>query len=208
MLDHQDAEIDALAVQMARQNHYENAWTLGLEIQSFGEERISAFKSVLEKGTLAARRATAFWLSDEAEHIPAEMFLQISDDSDDDIRFYAAYGLGYAHHPQAVPKLRKMLLHDSSSEVRQTAAHSLYSAALINGKIEDIIGDFGIALEKETSPIVREEIVTSLSYFLGTTALDKAIGLLEKAARDGVPEVAEQAQISLSVLRNESLFKI
>jgi HEAT repeat protein len=199
-----DSEITLLAQRMATQDVYEEAWMIGLEIQAYGEAAIKGFQHVLDHGTLAARRATAFWLSDEAENIPPDIFLKLSTDLDSDIRYYAAYGLGYVKNEQAVSRLRDMMLNDSSAEVRQTAAHSLYPAAHLNGAIKDIIADFGHALQNEQSVVVREEIVTSLSYFLGTEVINKAIKLLvETALQDKSPPVVEQARISLSVLRNE-----
>jgi HEAT repeat protein len=198
-----ESEVLGIAQRMATQKNYEDAWTLGLELQAFGDEGVEGFLLVLREGTLAARRATAFWLSDEAEGIPDEIFLSIAQDPDDDIRFYAAYGLGYSKQGQTLPQLRYLLLNDSSVEVRQTAAYSLYSAAKLNHTIEDIIDDFAKALQKDPSHIVREEIVTTLSYFLGTPAIHKAIYLLELALRDPAPSVVYQAQISLHVLKNE-----
>lgn len=200
-----DTEIASLASMMAEATTYEDAWLTGLELQSFGANRISAFQTVLSNGTPVARRAIAFWLSDEAETIPPELFLTLTDDPDDDIRYYAAYGLGYVKHPRAVPQLRQMMLTDETAEVRQTAAHSLYPAAILNNQVEAIISDYTKALTQEKSAVVREEIVTSLSYFLGTAAQNKAILLLKDALEDPNLIVVEQARISLSVLRNEAL---
>jgi HEAT repeat protein len=199
-----DSEITLLAQRMASQTVYEDAWMIGLEIQAFGEAAITAYQHVLKHGTVAARRATAFWLSDEAENIPPAIFLDLSTDPDNDIRYYAAYGLGYVQHEQAVHRLRELMLNDPSAEVRQTAAHSLYPAAHLNEAIHQIIADFANALHQEPADVVREEIVTSLSYFLGTDVIHKAIKLLvETALQDKSPSVVEQAQISLSILRNE-----
>lgn len=198
-----DSEVEILAKQMASQESYEEAWMVGLEIQAFGSNGISAFKHVLKTGTPASRRATAFWLSDEAEHVPAEIFLTICEDKDDEIRFYAAYGLGYVKHEAVVDKLRDIMRKDSSSEVRQTAAQSLYPAAQLNNAIKDIIDDFAFVLEHDTSPMVREEVVTSLSYFLGTMVIEKAVSLLESALHDASDVVVDQARISLSILKNE-----
>ncbi len=200
-----DTEISSLATLMAEATTYEDAWLTGLELQSFGVERIPALKAVLADGTLVARRASAFWLSDEAETIPPELFLSLSEDEDDDIRYYAAYGLGYMKHPRAVPQLRQMMLNDESVEVRQTAAHSLYPAAVLNNQVQSIIDDYTKALSAEKLAVVREEIVTSLSYFLGTPARNEAILLLKDALEDPNLTVVEQARISLSVLRNEAL---
>lgn len=200
-----DTEISLLANLMAESTTYEDAWLTGLELQSFGTERIPAFQTVLQDGTPFARRAAAFWLSDEAETIPAELFLSIANDADNDIRYYAAYGLGYIKHPRAVPQLRAMMLDDKTIETRQTAAHSLYSAALLNNQIDSIISDYAKALTQEKSAVVREEIVTCLSYFLGTSAQTEAIQLLKDALEDPNLIVVEQARISLSVLRNEAL---
>jgi HEAT repeat protein len=195
-------DIIDLADLMAQQGTYEDAWTIGLEIQSFGNHE--AFHYVLQNGNQAARRAAAFWLADEAEKVPAEIFLSISDDEDDDIRFHAAYGLGYVEHPRAVPTLSEMLLSDKAVEVRQTAAHSIYPAAKLNNSIDhDIINNFEKVLEKETEHAVREEIVTSLSYFFGTPVQDEAAQLLEQMTKDANSNVAAQAQISLLVLKNE-----
>lgn len=199
-----ETEIASLAKRMAEQASYEEAWVTGLEIQSFGNNSTSALQQVLQSDNTAARRAAAFWLSDEAEKIPAEIFLKMSTDDDDDIRYYAAYGLGYVHHAEVLPRLRDMMLRDPSAEVRQTAAHSLYPAAQQNASPEAIINDFAYALKHEKSPVVREEIVTSLSYFLGTPVVDKAVKLLvETALQDDSASVVEQARISLSVLLNE-----
>lgn len=191
-----------LADLMAQQGTYEDAWTIGLEIQSFGNHE--AFHYVLQNGSPVARRAAAFWLADEAEKVPAEIFLSISDDKDDDIRFHAAYGLGYVEHPRAVPTLSEMLLSDQAAEVRQTAAHSIYPAAKLNNAIDhNIIQIFETVLAKEANYAVREEIVTSLSYFFGTAVQDEAAKLLEQMTRDADGNVAAQAQISLLVLKNE-----
>ncbi|MCI0710002.1 MAG: HEAT repeat domain-containing protein [Chloroflexi bacterium] len=190
-----------LADLMAQQGTYEEAWTIGLEIQSFGNHE--AFHYVLQNGSQVARRAAAFWLADEAEKVPAEIFLSISDDEDDDIRFHAAYGLGYVEHPKAVPTLAEMLLSDKAAEVRQTAAHSIYPAARLNNSIDNIIiKNFEKVLQKETNDAVREEIVTSLSYFFGTPVQDEAAKLLEQMTKDADNNVAVQAQISLLVLKN------
>ena len=71
--------------------------------------------------------------------------------------------------------------------------------------LEEIIKDFANALEKESSTVVKEEIVTSLSYFLGTEVVDDAINLLKQAAKDNDAVVSEQAKISLSILKNEEM---
>jgi hypothetical protein len=134
-----ESEVMLLAKRMSEQERYEDAWTIGLEIQAFGKESIEAFEYVLRQGTLAARRATAFWLSDEAEAVPPQLFLSIAQDPDDDIRYYAAYGLGYMVHPAVVAQLQRLMLQDSSIEVRQTAVPSLFSAAKLNRSLEKIL---------------------------------------------------------------------
>ena len=190
-----------LADLMAQQGTYEDAWTIGLEIQSFGN--YEAFHYVLQNGNEVARRAAAFWLADEAEKVPAEIFLSISHDADEDLRFHAAYGLGYVEHPKAVSTLSEMLTSDNAAEVRQTAAHSIYPSARLNNAIDhSIIKNFKKVLSKESSNAVREEIATSLSYFFGTDVQDEAAKLLEEMTRDKDANVAAQAQISLLVLKN------
>jgi HEAT repeat protein len=196
-------EKTALACQMAAQASYDDAWMTGLELQSFGRVGAAAFRYVLDHGTAAARRAAAFWLSDDAECAPPEVFLAMAADADSEIRFYAAYGLGYIQHPETVKALQKMMRHDHSPEVRQTAAQSLYPAARLNNCVETIIDDFAFALARDKSPIVREEAATSLANFLKTPVLHKAIELLEKTLKDEDESVRVQARISLSVLRNE-----
>lgn len=196
-------EVAEMAQRMAIQDSYDNAWMLGLEIQTYGESGISALHYVVREGTLVARRAASFWLSDDAENVPSEIFLEMATDKDHEVRFHAAYGLGYAKHPQAVPVLQYMMHKDDSAEVRQTAAQSLYPAARLNGSTDTIIHDFALALANDPEPTVREEIVTSLANFLKSPVKHKAITLLAKAIKDKDDMVRAQAKISLSVLRNE-----
>jgi HEAT repeat protein len=196
-------EVAALARRMASRTTYDDAWMIGLEIQSYGQASAIALKYVLEHGTQPARHAAAFWLSDEAEQVPPDVFLKMAADLDSEIRFYAAYGLGYVRHPESVKMLRHLMRHDASPEVRQTAAQSLYAAARLNNSVESIIEDFAHALAHDNSPGVREEVATSLANFLKTPVLHQAIDLLEKALRDKDESVSVQARISLSVLKNE-----
>lgn len=197
------AEIMEMARRMASQKTYDGAWMIGLEIQTFGESGITGLHHVLKHGTLQARRAASFWLSDEAEGVPAEIFLEMAKDDDDEVRFHAAYGLGYVKHAQAVSILRDMMHQDTSIEVRQTAVQSLFPSARLNRCVETIVGDFSNVLMNDRSPIVREEVATSLSNFLKSSVKHKAIALLVKAMKDEDEMVRTQARISLSVLRNE-----
>lgn len=196
-------EITRLARRMAKCKTYDEAWMLGLELEAFGQVSTVAFKYVLENGTQVARHAAAFWLSDEAEIVPAEIFLKMASDEDSEIRFHAAYGLGYVRHADGVKTLQRMLRHDPNPEVRQTAAQSLFAAAKLNTEVDSIIDDFAHVLVHDEASIVREEAATSLANFLKTPVLHKAIELLEKSLEDTDEAVRVQARISLSVLRNE-----
>jgi HEAT repeat protein len=196
-------EITALARRMAKSKTYDEAWMLGLELQAFGRVSTAAFKYVLEHGTQMGRHAAAFWLSDEAEMVPADIFLKMASDTDSEIRFHAAYGLGYVRHADVINTLQKLLRQDASPEVRQTAAQSLFAAARLNNAVEVVIEDFAHSLKHDADPTVREEAATSLANFLKTPVLLKAVELLEKALEDKDETVRVQAKISLSVLRNE-----
>jgi HEAT repeat protein len=196
-------EVAEMARRMAIQENYDSAWMLGLEVQTFGEEGIAGLRYVVKEGTLLSRRAASFWLSDDAENVPSEIFLEMANDADPEVRFHAAYGLGYAKNPQAVPVLRRMMQYDDSPEVRQTATQSLYPAARLNGCADTIINDFAKALTHDPAPTVREEVATSLANFLKSPVKHKAIALLVKAIKDTDDMVRAQARISLSVLRNE-----
>jgi HEAT repeat protein len=196
-------EVMAMSERMARQNTYDSAWMLGLEIQTFGKMGISSFTYVLEKGTIYARRAAAFWLSDEAEQVPSHIFLKMAKDEDGEIRFHAAYGLGYVKHEEAIPVLRDLMHNDPSAEVRQTATQSLFAAARLNGGVENIIDDFAGVLGKDESPTVREEVATSLANYLKSPVKHRAVTLLLKAMKDPDTLVRDQARISLSVLRDQ-----
>jgi HEAT repeat protein len=196
-------EITALARRMAKSKTYDEAWMLGLELQAFGRVSTAAFKYVLENGTQMGRHAAAFWLSDEAESVPADIFLKMASDTDSEIRFHAAYGLGYVRHADAVSTLQKLLRHDTNPEVRQTAAQSLFAAARLNNAVEVIIEDFAHCLKHDADSTVREEAATSLANFLKTSVLHKAVELLETALEDKDETVRVQAKISLAVLRNE-----
>lgn len=198
-----DNEIKALAIQMAARTEYDEAWMLGLEIQVMGTQAIQAFRQVLKSGTPPARRAAAFWLSDEAEIVPGDIFFTMADDNDSEIRFHAAYSLCYIKDAKTVEKLRDMLHHDASEEVRQTAAQSLYGAAKLNESLPAILDDYAIRLSQDPSPKVREEVVTNLANFLKSSLRATAITLLEQARTDAHQAVRDQAQISLSVLRDE-----
>lgn len=197
------SELKKLAIQMANRSDYDEAWMFGLEIQSLGPKAIQAFRYVLKHGNSSSRRAAAFWLSDEAEIVPAEIFFKMADDADGEIRFHAAYSLCYIKDEKTVEKLRTMLHTDSSEEVRQTAAQSLYGAAKLNDSLPTILEDYSNSLSQESSAKVREEVVTNLANFLKSPFRHDAIKLLEKALDDSHETVREQAQISLSVLRNE-----
>ncbi len=196
-------EITKFVGQMAGCRTYDEAWMVGLEIQALGTPAVSAFHTVLEKGTSASRRAAAFWLSDEAEMVPADIFFAMAEDSDGEIRFHAAYCLGYVQDGRTVRTLRRMMHRDRSEEVRQTAAQSLFAAAKINDCITAILDDYAASLAADQSPKVREEVVTNLANFLRSPVIHRAISVLENALNDTHDAVREQAQISLSVLRNE-----
>jgi HEAT repeat protein len=196
-------ELKNLAKDMASRNDYDEAWMVGLEIQTLGPKAIQAFRYVLKHGTLPARRAAAFWLSDEAEIVPAEVFFLMAKDPDSEIRFHAAYSLCYVKDERTVATLRAMMREDGSEEVRQTAAQSLFGAAKINDCLPGILDDYSNSLSDEKSPKVREEVVTSLANFLKSPVKQQAIALLEKATHDSHETVRDQAHISLSVLRNE-----
>ncbi|NDJ85412.1 MAG: HEAT repeat domain-containing protein [Chloroflexi bacterium] len=198
------SEVQELAERMAKLTSYDEAWMTGLEIQSYGPQGVHAFHEVLQNGTLIARRAAAFWLSDEAEIVPPHIFLEMAEDSDSEIRFHAAYCLGYIKDENTVPTLRKLMFQDASEEVRQTAAQSLYAAGKLNGRLDAVLEDYQKALAQDQSAMVREEAVTSLANFLKSPNVHRAIALLEKALHDSSQLVREQAKISLSVLRNES----
>ena len=199
-------KVSTLVQQMAAQKTYDTAWLFGLEIQSMEDTAtaINVFSAILAKDVAVfVRRAAAFWLTDEAEHIPSDLLLKMAQDADAEIRFHAAYGLSYAEHPQAVATLRT-LLKDVSEDVRQTAVQSIYAAGRLNG-FDDavIVADFETMLAQESSAKVREEIVISLANFLRSKAVVKATALLESAKDDEVEIVREQAIISLSMLRDE-----
>lgn len=199
------SDLSTLAQQMAAKKTYDEAWLVGLEIQSSEDHQfaVSVFRKVLEFGTAVARRAAAFWLTDEAEHVPAEVLLKMAADDDSEIRFHAAYGLSYARHPQTVDTLRRLLT-DPAEEVRQTAVQSIYGANRLNqGEDSQILSAFENMLRDEPSSKVREEIVISLANFLKSTELRRATSLLEYALDDVTSIVREQALISLSVLRDE-----
>lgn len=200
-------DISSLTQQMAAQAIYDEAWLIGLEIQSAEAFPITliAFRQVLAGGTPEARRAAAFWLSDEAEHVPADLLLEMAADADEEIRFHAAYCLSYARHERTLPMLRQLLLEDDAEDVRQTAAQSLYGAAHINDVFDDeVFGYLQTAFNQDTSAKVREEVVISLANFLKSSMLAEAITLLEAAQNDADALVRDQAVISLSVLRDET----
>ncbi len=193
-----------LARQMATLPTYDEAWMIGLEIQTMGPGSVHELRYVLEHGTTEARQAAAFWLSDEAEVVPAELLFKMANDDDSEVRFHAAYCLSYVCDKRTVTTLRQMMRQDVAEDVRQTAAQSLYAAAKINDSLGDILTDYETALGSDQSPLVREEVVTNLANFLKTPYMPRAIGLLENALKDTNNAVREQAKISLSVLKNES----
>ncbi len=197
-------ELTLLAEHMASRQTYDEAWMTGLELQALGSQDIQAFCYVLEHGTPEARRAAAFWLSDEVEIVPADVFFMMADDSDSEIRFHAAYCLSYVLDQRTVPTLQAMMHKDGCEEVRQTAAQSLYAAAKLNNRLATILTDYEDLLHQEQSPSVREEAVTCLANFLKSPVIHQAILLLEKALKDTNQLVREQARISLSVLRDEA----
>jgi HEAT repeat protein len=198
-----DAEVMKLANKMASKTKYDEAWMLGLELQTFGADGIQAFCHVLEKGATLARRAAAFWLSDEAEMVPTDVFFKMATDEDSEIRFHAAYCLGYVKDSRTLKTLREMMHKDASEEVRQTATQSMYAAAKLNNILDGILDDFEKVLRLDQSSMVREEVVTSLANFLKSGDVKRAITLLEDALNDSSQAVCAQATISLSVLRNE-----
>lgn len=196
------SEASYLANHMATRVNYDEAWMTGLELQAFGTEGYEAFRLVLEQGTQSARRAAAFWLSDEAEMVPADLFFLMALDEDSEVRFHAAYCLAYIKDDRTLKTLRQLAHVDNCEEVRQVAIQSLYGAAKLNARIESILGDYDQALH-DKSAMVREEVVTHLANFLKSPDIHQAILLLEKALHDTHETVREQAQISLSVLKNE-----
>lgn len=199
----QKDELTLLAEHMSSRRTYDEAWMTGLELQALGSQDVQAFCYVLENGTPEARRAAAFWLSDEVEIVPADVFFTMADDPDSEIRFHAAYCLSYVQDKRTVPTLQVMSHRDSSEEVRQTAAQSLYAAAKLNNCLSLILQDYEDLLLQEQSPNVREEVVTTLANFLKSPVIHRAISLLEQALKDTNQLVREQARISLSVLRDE-----
>lgn len=196
------SEASHLANHMATRANYDEAWMTGLELQAFGNEGYEAFRFVLEQGTSPARRAAAFWLSDEAEMVPSDLFFLMARDEDSEVRFHAAYCLAYVQDSRTLKTLRSLAHQDTCEEVRQTAIQSLYGAAKLNARIEMVLADFDQSLN-DKSAIVREEVVTHLANFLKSPDIHQAILLLEKALHDTHATVREQAQISLSVLKNE-----
>lgn len=180
---------------------------MGLEIQSLEAfpTTLSAFRQILTSGTPEARRAAAFWLSDEAEQVPLDLLLEMAADTDDEIRFHAAYCLSYVQHEHTLPMLVQLLLADTAEEVRQTAAQSLYPAAYLNN-VDDstVLQHLTTAFQTDQSAKVREEVVISLANFLKSPLLQQAIHLLERGLQDSHAIVREQAAISLSVLRDET----
>lgn len=196
-------EVMKLANKMAAKTKYDEAWMLGLELQTFGADGIQAFCHVLDKGATLARRAAAFWLSDEAEMVPTDVFFKMATDDDSEIRFHAAYCLGYVNDSRTLKTLREMMQKDLSEEVRQTATQSMYAAARLNNRLDGILDDFEKVLRLDQSSMVREEVVTSLANFLKSGDVKRAITLLEDALKDNSQAVRDQAAISLSVLRNE-----
>ncbi len=199
----ENPEVMKLANKMASKTKYDEAWMLGLELQTFGADGIQAFCHVLEQGATLARRAAAFWLSDEAEMVPTDIFFKMATDNDSEIRFHAAYCLGYVKDSRTLKTLREMMHKDPSEEVRQTATQSMYAAAKLNNSFDGILDDFGKILRQDQSSMVREEVVTSLANFLKSEHVKQAITMLEDALTDNNEDVRDQASISLSVLRNE-----
>lgn len=200
------SEVSALVRQMRTRQNYDEAWLIGLEIQSLADHKtaISIFESAIREGTEPVRRAAAFWLTDDAEHVPAELLLEMANDADAEVRFHAAYCLGYADHMAAVSTLRRLLREDRSEDVRQTAAQSIYAASKLNQYPHaPILDDFEIVLSTDSSKKVREEVVISLASFLKSPEMQRAQALLETAMQDVAAIVREQAAISLSVLRDE-----
>lgn len=195
-------EASYLANHMATRSTYDEAWMAGLELQAFGADGYEAFRLVLEQGTSPARRAAAFWLSDEAEMVPADLFFLMATDEDSEVRFHAAYCLAYVQDARTLKTLRQLAHQDTCEEVRQCAIQSLYGAAKLNAHIEHVLADYDQSL-KDKSPMVREEAVTHLANFLKSPDIHQAILLLERALHDTHTTVREQAEISLSVLKNE-----
>ena len=197
------SELNLLADEMAASTTYDDAWMCGLELQTFGVQAIKAFRQVLEMGNLAARQAAAFWLSDEAEMVPAEVFFSMANDDDGEIRFHAAYSLAYIKDERTLKTLREMVTSDISEEVRQTAVQSLYAAAKLNEVVENILDDYAAILASDLSPKVREEVVTHLAHYVKSSKIKQVVAIVEKSMTDNTEMVREQAKISLSVLRNE-----
>jgi HEAT repeat protein len=200
------SEVSALVRQMRTRQTYDEAWLIGLEIQSLTDHKtaIAIFESAIRECTEHVRRAAAFWLTDDAEHVPPELLLEMANDADAEVRFHAAYCLGYAAHTAAVSTLRRLLREDRSEDVRQTAAQSIYAASQLNGYPHaPILDDFASALRTDGSRKVREEVAISLANFLKSPEVQRAQVLLETALEDEADIVREQASISLSVLRDE-----
>ncbi len=196
----------SLIKQMSVQTDYDEAWLMGLEIQSLeaSSDTIDAFRQVLIAGSMPARRAAAFWLADDAEHAPVDLLLQMATDADKEIRFHAAYCLSYSRHDRVVPTLVELALHDEDDEVRQTAVQSLYDAAYLNLVPDhEILKHLTAVYKQDVCAKVREEVVISLANFLKSSVLLEAIQLLEEALSDLDAAVRDQAAISLSVLRDE-----
>ena len=203
-----NTEVSTLVRQMATQSTYDEAWAMALEVHSLVDQSTATavFEALFadDNHSQPVRRAAAFWLTDDAEHVSPTLLQKMAHDPDDEVRFHAAYCLSYAKHHHAVETLRELLCNDVAEDVRQTAAQSIYAAAKLNDVDDNVIlDDFSQVLTEDSSAKVREEVVISLADFLKSPQLQRATTLLEKTLNDVSAKVREQATISLSVLRDE-----
>jgi len=84
---------------MAAQSNYDDAWMTGLELQSFGSNGPQCLST---SWITVCRRPPrgSFLAIGRSRTCAARDFLAMAADPDSEIRFYAAYGLGYIHHPK------------------------------------------------------------------------------------------------------------
>ncbi len=197
LLNHEDRHIGRSARLVVRQ--------IGKTVLPVLIETINDKESPYRTG--AARAISSIVDAEDAEAIPT--LLEMTRDEDDDVRTWAAIGLGKIGDPQAVPALIETLK-DSSNEVRRASAEALGAIgdpqavpalievlkdenSLVRGYSAKALGAIGdpqavpalIEAIKDTSKDIRQEAAESLVRIgkPALPALTEAIGTADPKTR-------------------------